>query len=204
MARPKTSMGIRDFLAQLHAGCSIVTLATATVKTPGDGMTKKHRVTKQPTTEVYPQGVRREAVGRYLLGNDYENNVNQERAREEKEADFVVAGLWVSKAHPEGAGRHDEQFPQYMVFHADTKREYIQARPKQNKAGKITKEKDSYIDIASGRKLTAAEVEDLKENFLDKVAPNKKQDLEKEIPTRAIAVENVKAANYKRWALIKS
>ena len=161
-------------------------------------MVKKHRVTGQPTVEIYPLGVERRAVGRFMLGNDYEANVNAQRERENKDADFVVAGLWVSKKHPEGAGRHVEGLPA-LVRHVDTSEEYVCCRPHQTKSGKIVKEHDEWIDVATGKKLSAAQVEDLKINLLDKVSASKKQDLDKEIPVRCIHVENVKAACYGKW-----
>jgi hypothetical protein len=205
MARPKTKVSVREFLALITAaslGSKIVSLATRTRKEPGNGMVKKHRLTGQPTTELYPAGVERRAVGRFILGFDYANNVNAQRERENKQADFVAEGLWVSKAHPEGAGRHDEEYPAYMVYHVDSLKQYLRTRPHQNKQGRIVKEHDGWFNVANGQPITGNALADLKENLLDKHGPAKKQDLDKEIPVRCVEVPNIVAACYKRWYIM--
>jgi hypothetical protein len=204
MARPKSNVTVREFCSLLAAGAAIVSLATRTRKAAGDGMVKKHRMTGIATTDLYPQGVERRAVGRFIMGFDYGNNVNAQREREGKAADFVAEGLWVSKAHPEGAGRHDEEYPKFMVYHVDTLKQYLRTRPHQDKHGRIVKEHDGWFNVATGQPITGTALADLKENLLDKKGPAKKQDLDKEIPVRCIEVGNVVAARYGRWYTIKS
>ena len=189
---------IRSFLdTQLHAGCNIISLAYISVKTAGDGMNKKSRATGQPTEEIYPMGVQREAQGRFYLSFDYGKNVDAQRAREGKVADpYVVEGLWCDK-EGNAKGRHFADYPD-LVFHVDRPdSEYLYARPYQDKRGKIHKEFSIWRDVATQRILTAEEVRDLHENFLPKAGPCKKQDLDKQIPIRVFKISTLFAAKVK-------
>ena len=189
---------IRSFLdTQLHAGCNIISLAYISKKTAGDGLLQTSRATGQPTSEVYPMGVQREAQGRFFLGFDYAKNVDAQREREGKAGDpYVVEGLWCDK-DGNAKGRHFADYPS-LVFHVDRPAsEYLYTRPYQDKQGRIQKEYSVWRDIATQRILTAEEVADLKANYLPKVSPSKKQDLAKEIPVRVFKLETMFALKVK-------
>jgi hypothetical protein len=179
-----------------NMGAKMVSLMTATQPK----LLAKSRANGVPTAERFPAGVERRAIGRFVLNFDYAGNVNQERLREEKPADFKAAGLWVSKTHPEGAGQAVPEWPAFMVYHVDTLKRYLRTRPYTDRHGQLRKEFDQYIDLASGQPIVGDALKDLKDNYMPAKSPAKKQDLDREIPVRCIAVENVVAACYaRRW-----
>lgn len=202
MPRPKTNVTVAEFLAVLLAapGAKIVSLATQT----RPKLLVKSRATGEPTADRFPAGVERRAIGRFVLNFDYENNVNAQRLREGKADDFQAQGLWVSKAHPEGAGKADPEFPKFMVYHVDTLKRYLRARPHTNKQGRILKEHDQYVDLATGQPITGEALEDLKANYMPAKSPSKSQQLDKEVPVRCIEVDNCVGATYARhWYRFK-
>ena len=209
----------REFLNNdLRKGNNIISVAHRKVFSAANGeLVKKHRGIQpegtagdhpnkgKKTEELYPQGVTRESVGRFHVGFNYEGNVQAQQGREGKDMDFEKQPMWVSKAHPEGAGQHDASNPQ-IIRHVDTGREYLQLRPHTDAKGNVRREHEQWRDNATGRVLPAEEVKDLKKNLLQggnsKPAPAAQGGIEKKIPVRAIPLEDiyaVRASRDKGW-----
>ena len=209
----------REFLKNdLRPGNNIISVAHRKVFSAANGeLVKKHRGIQpegaggehpnkgKKTEELYPQGVTREAVGRFHVGFNYERNVQAQQAREGKDMDFEKQPMWVSKAHPEGAGQHDPDNPQ-IIKHVDTGREYLQLRPHTDAKGNVRREHEQWRDNATGRVLPAEEVKDLKKNLLQggnsKPKAAEQGGIEKKIPVRAIPLEDVyalRASKEKGW-----
>ena len=202
MARPKTHLEIDEFLRLVSArrGAQIVSLSTRTQLR----LLRHHRVTGERVDDRYPLGVIREAVGRSLLNYHYQNNVNAQRTREDQEPDFVASPLWVSARHPEGAGQPDRRWPQYLVVHVDTRKKYLRVRPKTNNQGRIVKEHDRYVDVATGCAIVGDELADLLENCLPEKRPSRKQHLDHEIQPRTYELPGLMAVCHGgRWYILK-
>ena len=210
----------REFLNNdLKKGNNIISVAHRKVFSAANGeLVKKHRGIAadggehpnkgKKTEELYPQGVTREAVGRFHVGFNYEKNVQAQQGREGLDQDFEKQPMWVSKAHPEGAGQHDADNPQ-IVKHVDTGREYLQLRPHTDAKGNVRREHEQWRDNATGRVLPAEEVKELKKNLLQggnsKPKAAEQGGLEKKIPVRAIPLEDIyslRASRDKGWKKI--
>jgi len=168
-----------------HKGAVIVTMVSETEPK----MLVKSRSTGEPTASRFPQGVRRMAYGRFMFGNDHQGNVRAERGRE-GHADpmgYVVQGLWVSKAHPEGAGRHYNRF---LVIHVDKPGKFFfRCRPDSDEHGHPIKIRSEWF--AGDAQLTDDEFAELQADYLPAQGKSKKQEVEKEIPYRTYECDNV-------------
>ena len=152
----------REFLNNdLRKGNNIISVAHRKVFSAANGeLVKKHRGIQpegtagdhpnkgKKTEELYPQGVTRESVGRFHVGFNYEGNVQAQQGREGKDMDFEKQPMWVSKAHPEGAGQHDASNPQ-IIRHVDTGREYLQLRPHTDAKGNKVRAVKSFEEAMS-------------------------------------------------------
>ena len=173
-------------LLDAHKGAMIVTMTTRTEPK----LLVKSRIDGVATSQRYPQGVERLAYGRYMLATNYESNVQAQRAKEGHASpeSFQVQGLWVSKAHPEGAGR---RFNRFLVVHVDKPGVfYMRARPDADEHGHAVKILDQYRHKA-GDEIEGDDLQALKAGYMPPKGKAKKQELAKDVPYRAIEVGNV-------------
>jgi len=177
-------------LLDAHKGAMIVTMTTKTQPK----MLVKSRSTGQSAAERFPGGVDRLAYGRFMLANNYGDNVQAQREREghENPEGFEAAGLWVSKKHPEGAG---QQFGRFMVIHVDKPGTfYFRCRPHADEHGHPVKIRSEYR--AANVQITGDDLDDLTDNYLPAKGKSHKQEVDKEIPYRAYEVAGVQSVTF--------
>lgn len=182
-------VSLSELLAILdsHKGALIVTMVTRT----NPKLLAKSRATGQATVERFPQGIERMAYGRFLLGTNYEANVQAQREREghDDPQGFAVEGLWKSQAHPEGAGRHLGRF---LVVHVDKPGVfYFRCRPQSDEQGMPLKIRSELINPDTGDEIVGDDLDDLIHNYMPARGPAKKQEVAREIPYRAYEVGGI-------------
>lgn len=152
-------------------------------------MVKKSRADGTPTNERFPSGVNRINQNTFMLGTNYESNVQAQREREghDDPQGFQAEPLWGGKGHRLG---------RFLVVHEDKEGQfYFRTRPSANQQGYPTTIREKWLKPAfqnqPEQEITGDELTDLKENFLQKKGPAKKQELEKEIPYRPYKIEGI-------------
>jgi len=177
-------------LLDAHKGAMIVTMTTKTQPK----LLAKSRATGESTAARFPGGIDRLAYGRFMLASNYGDNVQAQREREghDNPEGFEAAGLWASKKHPEGAGRH---FGRFMVIHADKPGTfYFRCRPHADEHGHPVKIRSEYR--AQDTEITGDDLDDLTVNYLPAKGSAYKQQVDKEIPYRAYEIAGVQTVTF--------
>jgi hypothetical protein len=150
-------------------GSSFVTLVTATEPK----MNRKHRETNAPNP-FFGRRVRRMAERHCIIGASYENAVNNQRRREGHPVEFKAESLW------NGAGEHVEG-SRNLVRHKVTGNLYLVFYP--HREGSVMQ--DTWT--VDGTEIDQSELAP----YLPPVSGSKRQETEREIPWRTVALENV-------------
>lgn len=168
-----------------HKGANFISAVVETTPT----VNVKSRVDGTPFVVRFPSGVRRVAHGQFMLGTNYTNNVNAQRARE----DHPEAGLFLPESLWKGKGAPNVVFSKLLCVHKDKPGTfYLRMRPLADSHGCPTKIFDRW-EHGDGTELTEAELADLKAGYLAMPSKSKAQELEKEIPFRLYNLDNVKS-----------
>lgn len=163
-----TSTKLTEMLLN-YTGSTFVTLVTATEPK----MNQKHRDTKAPNPFL-GRRVSRMAQRHCILGASYENVVNHQRAREGHPVEFKAESLW------NGAGEHLEG-SRNLVRHKSTGKLYLVFYPHRE---------DSVMQdtwTVDGKEVDQAELAP----YLPSTSGSKRQETEREVPWRTVALENV-------------
>ena len=150
-------------------------------------MLKKSRADGTPTGERFPTGVHRINQNTFMLGTNYESNVQAQREREghDNPQGFQAEGLWNGKGHRLG---------RFLVVHEEKEGQfYFRTRPSANQQGHPVTIREKWLKPGQQeQEITGDELIDLKENFLPKKGPARKQEIDKEIPYRPYKIEGIK------------
>lgn len=186
---------LQELLAILNERKGAVMLVVETSTTPK--MLKKSRTTGDPNP--WENGVLRVAIGRFVLNNNYGNNVEAAREKDGHPApeDFQPAGLWVSEDFPEGAGY---RIGKWLVGHRGKPGQlYFRTRPLRNpQTGQLDKLRDRYsTNDDRDYEFEGDELEALKRDYLPKPSNSRKQELpeDKQIPYRPYKIEGIVAVH---------
>lgn len=152
-----------------YTGSTFVTLVTATEPK----MNQKHRETKAPNPFLGKR-VLRMAERHCILGASYENAVNNQRAREGHPVEFKAESLW------NGAGEHVEG-SRNLVRHKGTGKLYLVFYP--HREGSVMQ--DTWT--VDGTEIAQSELVP----YLPPVSGSKRQETEREVLWRTVALENV-------------
>lgn len=166
-----------------HPGTAIVTMVVRTEPR----LLAKSRSDKRPVAEVYPLGIEKLCLGRFMVKNDYQSNVRLQRAREghRRPNAFRRDKLW------KGAGRRVNGL---FAVHKESGRLYIVARPQTDERGEPVKLWERWIDLSTGQDLDQQQREDLVANWLrDRPSANAKQQVARPVPYRTYHVLSVRA-----------
>jgi len=187
---------------EAHKGAVIIGMISRT----DPPLLARSRADKSPTADRYPEGVQRLAQGRYMLNNNYGNNVQAQRTREDhpEPEGFQVAGLWEAKHPPcngdgcpecnhTGRVPKGRRFGRFLVVHVDKPGTfYLRCRPASDGQGFPVKIRDEWKNPANDTTIEGEELDLLKSDYL-KSKPKKsvKQQLDREIPYRTVNVDGV-------------
>ena len=128
----------------------------------------------------FPQGVECRATRQFQFAVNYGNAVNNQRVREEKIPDFIPDSLWGGK------GRW---FDRVTVEHIEKHTRYFAAKPRQvGDDGKVVSIVKEWFDVATGQQIDVVNVLP----WLLSSGNSQRQEVDREVAWRTIAVENVK------------
>lgn len=158
-------------MLQNYTGSSLVTIVTATEPK----MNQKHRETKAPNPFLGKR-VLRMALRHCILGASYENAVNNRRAQEEhpQAGEFKAESLW------NGAGEHVEG-SRNLVRHKGTGKLYLVFYP--HREGSVMHDTWTVDGVEASQEMLAP--------YLPPVSGSKRQETEREVQWRTVAIENV-------------
>lgn len=156
-------------------------------------MLEKSRITKVPTSEIYPAGVAHYSVRSGMLGAIYENAVNNQRTREESEAagEFTAQGGWMDKS---GVA--------HMVYHSPVT---VQHDVTGNICFKWLAQKidtytgtgsyafnwvDRYFNLNNKAEIVGEELAALKAGWFKAQSKSKVQDVEHDVQWRTLGLNN--------------
>ena len=155
-------------------------------------MLVKHRVTKQPTAEVFPQGVIRKAKRSGVIGAKYGSVVNRQRLHEASADITTDLGDPVPEFKPESLWKGKGEYVQgsdILVRHTETGQIYLVFCPSQKREGhSVAVSESTYYCKATGRVVEDAELE----GFLSGGGSSKRQGVKFGRQWRCIKIENVK------------
>lgn len=140
---------------------------------------KKNRETKEPTPELYAQGVDVLYSSTVSLGNEYEQAVNNRLKKEGKESDFEAQG---SYAIPDADNL-------ILYKHKEKDQYYLRVYPNLcHSFHTVVK----YYLASNGQELTKEEYKRIEDLYLEKRSDsNKNQGLDDDILVRNYKIENV-------------
>lgn len=161
---------IEMFQSEDMKGASFVSLVTAT--TPK--LLSKGKKTKQPRPASL-NGLRRHAVRNGMIGANYENVVNNQRAREGNEKTFDAHALW------NGKGKHVNPF---IVEHVGTSKKYLAFYPKHDDGDVKVSQSSWFVGV------NEVNIEDIAE-FLPEPSVSSRQETETNIPWRVVAIDSI-------------
>lgn len=164
-----------------HPGAAIVTMIVRTEPR----LLAKSRTDKRPVGEVYPLGIEKLCLGRFMVKNDYERNVRSQRAREghRRPNAFTRDKLW------QGAGTRVNGV---FARHKESGRLYVVARPQTDEWGEPVRIWERWIDLATGRDLDGPEREELVREWLrDRPGTGAKQQCARPVPYRTYHVVSI-------------
>ncbi len=162
-------------LLEGFTGASFCTVETATAP----DMLAKHRVTKEANPFI--GRVTRTAERSGMLGASYERAVNNRRDTEGHSEEFRAESMW------KGVGEHVSKA---LIRHKGTGKLYMVFYPSHNAEGSVTvRESEWFVD---GSPLSA---EELAPYLPARREGSGRQETERAVPWRVIALENVRALN---------
>lgn len=190
---------LTDLLQEIDANNGNLEVILHTMTKPR--LNKKHRETKEPCP--YSNGVLHVAERPAILGQNYEDEVNQARLRELNLSFFMVDPLWeTAEPDPEryvpkgiGAGKHINTI---IVEHQTTKYRYLCYRPKQNEKGSIEIIRSEYIDLSTAKPLCNEAVDALRHYLPPLAKDSGRQDVKMRnaVAWRTVGLERVKGIQF--------
>jgi len=147
--RQITMSELVDLLEDRTAGARVLTMVART----SPKCLKKCRDSKEPVADLYPEGVERLNYCRFMVGFNYEANMQKALP----DPDFKAQPIW------KGKGRRIGRF---VVEHVDTRKRYFRVRPDTDRDGLPRPIQSRWTDLATGEAIEGEALAYLKANVL--------------------------------------
>jgi len=149
MTQTITMSDLVDLMEDRTAGARVLTMVARTAPK----CLKKCRDSKDPVADLYPEGIERLNYCRFMIGFNYEANMQKALP----DADFQAGPIW------NGKGRRVGRF---VVEHTVSGKRYFRVRPDTDRDGLPRPIQSRWTDLATGQVIDGDALAYLKTNIL--------------------------------------